>query len=60
MDNKLRHFASHMPDQHGMAADFLELLMLGIPSPELEHFLVQDLGEKGLKKLGHSIGQVSH
>ena len=55
MDNKLRHFASHMPDQHGMAADFLELLMLGIPSPELEHFLIQDLGEKGLKKLGHSI-----
>ena len=55
MDNKLQHLASHMPDQHGMSADFLELLMLGIPSAELEHFLIQDLGEKGLKKLGHSI-----
>ena len=55
MDNKLQHLASHMPDQHGMSADFLELLMLGTPSAELEHFLIQDLGEKGLKKLGHSI-----
>ena len=55
MDNKLQHLASHMPDQHGMSADFLELLMLGTPSAALEHFLIQDLGEKGLKKLGHSI-----
>ena len=55
MDNKLHSYAQRMPDQHGMSADFLELLMLGTPSPELENFLLQDLGEKGLKKLGHSI-----
>jgi anaphase-promoting complex subunit 4 len=29
--------------------------LLGTPSAELEHFLLQDLTEKGLKKLGHSI-----
>jgi len=55
MDNKLHTYAKQMPDHHGMAADFLELLMLGTPSPELENFLLQELGEKGLKKLGHSI-----
>ena len=52
MDNKLHTYAKQMPDHHGMAADFLELLMLGTPSPELENFLLQELGEKGLKKLG--------
>ena len=55
MDNKLNTYAKQMPDHHGMSADFLELLMLGTPSPELENFLLQELGEKGLKKLGHSI-----
>lgn len=55
MDNKLHAYAKQMPDHHGMAADFLELLMLGTPSPELDRFLMQELGEKGLKKLGHSI-----
>jgi hypothetical protein len=29
MDNKLASYSKQMPDQHGMAADFLELLMLG-------------------------------
>ena len=52
MDNKLHTYAKQMPDHHGMAADFLELLMLGTPTPELENFLLQELGEKGLKKLG--------
>ena len=37
-----------------MSADFLDLLMFGIPSDELEMFLLQDLTKKGLKKLGHS------
>ena len=55
MDNKLHTYAKQMPDHHGMAADFLELLMLGTPSPELENFLLQELGEKGLKKLGECI-----
>lgn len=55
MDNKLHGYAKQMPDHHGMSADFLELLMLGTASTELETFLLQELGEKGLKKLGHSI-----
>lgn len=54
MDDKLASYGGGGgPD--GMAADFLELLTFGIPSPDLEAFLVQDLTEKGLKKLGHSI-----
>ena len=37
-----------------MADEFLELLVFGNPSESLEKFL-NDLTEKGLKKLGHSI-----
>ena len=61
MDIKLASYASKLPNNShsggssGMAADFLELLTFGIPSPELEAFLLQELTEKGLKKLGHSI-----
>jgi len=61
MDIKLASYASKLPNNThsggscGMAADFLELLTFGIPSPELEAFLLQELTEKGLKKLGHSI-----
>lgn len=35
--------------------DFLELLMFGTLSDTLEKFLMHDLTEKGLKKLGHAI-----
>jgi anaphase-promoting complex subunit 4 len=38
MDSKLESFASKLPDD-GMAADFLELLLFGVSSPELESFL---------------------
>ena len=38
-----------------LSADFVELLLFGTPTPELEHFLLQDLGEKGLKKLSSSV-----
>lgn len=61
MDIKLASYASKLPNDnlnggsYGMAADFLELLTFGTASPELETFLLQDLTEKGLKKLGHSI-----
>ena len=55
MDNKLNTYSKKMPDEHGMAADFLELLMLGTPTSDLEDFLLRELGEKGLKKLGTSI-----
>jgi len=63
MDNKLEAYASKLPDACtdprlstvAMAADFLDLLTFGTPSPDLESFLLQGLTEKGLKKLGHSI-----
>ncbi|XP_043267357.1 anaphase-promoting complex subunit 4 [Venturia canescens] len=54
MDEKLARYADSNPPC-AMAADFLELLMIGIPTQELENFLLRDLTEKGLKKLGHSI-----
>lgn len=54
MDSKLASYASTIPGG-SVSADFLDLLMFGIPSDELEMFLLQDLTEKGLKKLGHSI-----
>ena len=38
MDSKLESYAQKLP-QDGMSADFLELLMFGVPSPELESFL---------------------
>lgn len=54
MDEKLaRYEESDAPG--ALAADFLELLMIGIPSSKLESFLLRDLSDKGLKKLGHSI-----
>ncbi|XP_015607666.1 anaphase-promoting complex subunit 4 [Cephus cinctus] len=54
MDEKLARYAETQPPG-GVAADFLELLMIGIPTQSLENFLLRDLTEKGLKKLGHSI-----
>ncbi|XP_058465816.1 anaphase-promoting complex subunit 4 isoform X2 [Malaya genurostris] len=54
MDNKLTKYANSQP-QGSIAADFLELLMFGCTSPALEQFLLKDLTEKGLKKLGNSI-----
>ncbi|XP_033217180.1 anaphase-promoting complex subunit 4 isoform X2 [Belonocnema kinseyi] len=54
MDEKLTRYAEDNPPG-SVAADFLELLMIGIPSENLESFLLRDLTEKGLKKLGHSI-----
>lgn len=54
MDSKLASYAATVPDG-SVAADFLDLLMLGVPSAELELFLQRDLTEKGLKKLSHSI-----
>lgn len=54
MDEKLTRYAEANPPG-SMAADFLELLMIGIPTKNLEHFLLRDLTEKGLKKFGHSI-----
>jgi anaphase-promoting complex subunit 4 len=54
MDEKLAKYAADKPPG-SVAADFLELLMIGVPTPDLVNFLLRDLTEKGLKKLGHSI-----
>lgn len=53
-DAKLEKYAAKLP-AGAMSADFLDLLVIGIPSAELEHFLLQDLTEKGLKKMISSI-----
>ncbi|XP_062535829.1 anaphase-promoting complex subunit 4 isoform X2 [Armigeres subalbatus] len=54
MDNKLTKYANSQ-SEGSISADFLELLMFGSTSPALEQFLLRDLTEKGLKKLGNSI-----
>ncbi|XP_066278260.1 anaphase-promoting complex subunit 4-like [Branchiostoma lanceolatum] len=58
MDNKLAKFAetidSKDPDWQ-VSDEFLQLLMWGKASPELQSFLLNTLTEKGLKKLGLSI-----
>lgn len=54
MDNKLTKYANSQTEG-SISADFLELLMFGSTSPALEQFLLRDLTEKGLKKLGNSI-----
>ncbi|XP_013134982.1 PREDICTED: anaphase-promoting complex subunit 4 [Papilio polytes] len=54
MDSKMAHYASSVP-KGGVSADLLELLMLGVPSDELELFLLQELTSKGLKKFGSSV-----
>ncbi|XP_014251686.1 anaphase-promoting complex subunit 4 [Cimex lectularius] len=58
MESKLSHYADSMPEG-SVSADFLELLMFGITSDPLETFLLQDLTDKGIKKLSHSI-ELSH
>lgn len=54
LDHKLADYAHTVPEG-GVAADFLELLVFGRTSSEFEVFLANELTEKGLKKLGHSI-----
>lgn len=54
MDTKMAYYASSVPEG-GVSADLLELLMLGVPSDELEVFLLKELTAKGLKKFGNSV-----
>uniref|UniRef100_A0A6P7GPL0 Anaphase-promoting complex subunit 4 n=1 Tax=Diabrotica virgifera virgifera TaxID=50390 RepID=A0A6P7GPL0_DIAVI len=54
IDNKLSKYAKKVPEG-GVTADFLDLLMFGICSPELEEFLITDLTKKGLEKFGKTI-----
>ncbi|CAN8004254.1 unnamed protein product [Ixodes pacificus] len=57
IDSKLVNYAQekHRTSSGTVSDDLLELLMFGTPSDALEKFLLHDLTEKGLKKLGHSI-----
>lgn len=54
MDTKLTKYGESVPPG-SVSADFIVLLVFGKASPELEHFLVHDLTDKGLKKLGNCI-----
>ncbi|XP_056638370.1 anaphase-promoting complex subunit 4 [Diorhabda sublineata] len=54
IDHKLSKYAKKVPEG-GVTADFLDLLMFGICSPELEEFLITDLTKKGLEKFGQTI-----
>ncbi|KAF2897439.1 hypothetical protein ILUMI_08739 [Ignelater luminosus] len=51
MDAKLSKYASRVPEGT-LSSEFLDLLMFGITSDEMQEFLLQDLTEKGLKKFG--------
>nr|XP_014097540.1 anaphase-promoting complex subunit 4 [Bactrocera oleae] len=54
MDNKLTKYANQQPEG-SLSADFLELLVFGYATHEIEDFLRDDLTEKGLKKLANSV-----
>lgn len=57
MDSKLLRFAKSKQERKegSVSNDFLELLLFGTTSLETQSFLLQDLTDKGLKKLGYSI-----
>ncbi|XP_054268387.1 anaphase-promoting complex subunit 4 isoform X2 [Macrosteles quadrilineatus] len=58
IESKLSKHAESLPEG-SLSADFLELLLLGVASDTLENFLLRELNDKGIKKLGHSI-ELSH
>lgn len=57
MDSKLMKLAEEKKKLNSgtVSSDFLRLLMFGTPSDELQTFLLHELTDRGLKKLGHSI-----
>ena len=56
MSTKLTTFAAERRAVgSNVSAEFLALLTQGTASPEMQAFLLHELTEKGLKKLGHSI-----
>lgn len=54
MDAKLSSYASKVPEGR-VTSDFMDLLMFGVKTDELEYFLLQDLSEKGFRKFGKLI-----
>ncbi|XP_071949251.1 anaphase-promoting complex subunit 4-like [Antedon mediterranea] len=55
MESKLNKYAETKPTPGTVCDDFLQLLMWGKSCQELQAFLLHELTEKGLKKLGHSV-----
>ncbi|XP_077992612.1 anaphase-promoting complex subunit 4-like [Glandiceps talaboti] len=55
MESKLAKYAETKCTAGTVSDDFLQLLMWGKCSPELQSFLVHELTEKGLKKMGQSV-----
>ncbi|XP_067933935.1 anaphase-promoting complex subunit 4-like [Watersipora subatra] len=57
LDSKLNQFAQQKQElkEGTVLNDFLELLLFGTPSDLLKVFLVKDLTERGMKKLGTSL-----
>lgn len=55
IDSKLSCFSATLPADHSVQDEFLALLTCGTVSLELQTFLLNELTEKGMKKLGHSI-----
>lgn len=53
-DQKLSKYASQVPEG-GVTADFLELLMFGTFTEQMEEFLMHDLTKKGLEKFGQTM-----
>jgi len=54
MDTKLASYAKPNPPGT-VAADLMELLLFGTFTTELELFLIKDMTDKGLKRMGQSI-----
>lgn len=54
MDAKLSQYASRCPHEM-LSVEFLDLLMFGIYNPEMDEFLLNELGLKGLEKFGTSL-----
>lgn len=49
LNEKLTKYAEANPGR--VSADFLDLLMIGIPSANLENFLLQDITEAHMKEI---------
>lgn len=54
MDSKLSKYATKVPDGI-LSADFLDLLVFGVCTDEMQEFLLHDLTKKGLEKFGQTI-----
>lgn len=55
IDSKLEKFKESLPLDSNLVTEFFELLLTGVPSAEMEHFLLVELTEKGLRKLSYSV-----